>query len=97
MIPVPDAASIAAMRWGSAQLGRSVGGSTGTNLWGALQLVAELRAAGERGSVVTLLCDDGRRYTNTYYDDSWVAAQGWDLVPHADTIRSFVATGRWPG
>ena len=35
MIRVPDAASVAAMRWTSRLLGRSVGGSTGTAMWGA--------------------------------------------------------------
>ena len=36
MIQVPDAASIAAMRLVHEVTGRSVGGSTGTDLWGAL-------------------------------------------------------------
>ena len=96
MIAVPDAASIAAMRWCTGKLDRWVGGSTGTNIWGALQLVAEMRAAGTRGSVVTLLCDDGRRYANTYYDDVWVAARGWDLAPPTAVLENFMITGRWP-
>jgi cysteine synthase A len=40
-----------------------------------------MRQAGETGSIVTLLCDRGDRYTDTTYDDSWVAAQGLDLAP----------------
>jgi len=95
MVRVPDAASVAAMRYASRVLGRSVGGSTGTNLWGALRLVAELRAAGQGGSVVTLLCDGGDRYTRTYYDDAWVAAQGLDLRPWSATLDRFAATGEW--
>jgi cysteine synthase A len=95
MIAVPDAASVAAMRWSTDRLGRSGGGSTGTNMWGALQLVAELLAAGRTGSVVTLLCDDGARYAGSYYDDDWVAAQGWDLAPYAATLEAFVTTGTW--
>ncbi len=47
MIAVPDAASIAAMRCCSRVTGRLVGGSTGTNLWGALRLVAEMRRTGD--------------------------------------------------
>jgi cysteine synthase len=96
MIAVPDAASVAAMRWCTAQLDRWVGGSTGTNMWGALQLVAELRAAGERGSVVTLLCDDGRRYARSYYDDAWVRERGWDLAPHQAVLAELMRTGVWP-
>ncbi|GAA3580509.1 PLP-dependent cysteine synthase family protein [Microlunatus spumicola] len=95
MIEVPDAASVAAMRWGSARMGRVAGGSTGTNLWGACQLVAELVAQGRHGSVVTLLCDDGRRYAHSYYDDDWVAARGWDLGGPTRVLDHFLATGTW--
>ncbi|WP_436492545.1 PLP-dependent cysteine synthase family protein [Actinokineospora sp. HUAS TT18] len=96
MIKVPDAASIAAVRMVERITGRRVGGSTGTNLWGALQLVGELRAAGEAGSVVTLLCDGGERYTHTYFDDAWLAAQGLDIEPHLAVLDRFFATGLWP-
>ena len=96
MISVPDAASIAAMRWCTHKLDRWVGGSTGTNIWGALQLIAEMKAASMQGSVVTLLCDDGRRYAHTYYDDAWVAERGWDLAPHEAQLKVFEATGTWP-
>jgi cysteine synthase A len=97
MIAVPDAASVAAMRWCARKLERWVGGSTGTNIWGALQLVAEMKAEGTRGSVATLLCDDGRRYARTYYDDAWVAERGWDLVPYQAMLEAFEASGLWPG
>jgi cysteine synthase A len=93
MIQVPDAASIATMRLVSARTGRSVGGSTGTNVWGALQLVGEMLERGERGSVVTLICDGGDRYAGTYYDDAWVAGQGMELAPHAAAVEAFLETG----
>ena len=48
------------------------------------------------GSVVTLLCDDGRRYAHTYYDDAWVAQRGWDLTPHLATLEAFENSGIWP-
>ncbi len=95
MIKVPDAASVATIRHVEEVLGRRVGGSTGTNLWGAFQLIAEMRAARSRGSVVTLLCDGGERYANTYYDDEWVASQGMDLEPHLATLERFRSTGMW--
>ncbi|GAB3680325.1 PLP-dependent cysteine synthase family protein [Actinocorallia lasiicapitis] len=88
MIRVPDAASIAAMRWASEVTGRKVGGSTGTNVWGALRLIAEMRERGERGSVVTLICDGGERYTHTYYDDSWLADKEIDIAPHLAALRA---------
>jgi cysteine synthase A len=95
MVSVPDAASIAAMRWCSSVTGRLVGGSTGTAMWGALRLVASMRSAGTPGSVVTLLCDGGERYTSTYYDDAWLAAQGIDIAPYAATLETFYDTGTW--
>ena len=97
MVAVPDVASVAAMRAGSAILGRRVGGSTGTNLWGAFGLIAEMRAAGRTGSVVTLICDGGERYADTYYSDAWVAAQGLDLGPSLAIIEDFLAGGGWLG
>jgi cysteine synthase A len=55
-----------------------------------------MKAEGTRGSVVTLLCDDGRRYANTYYDDAWVAKRGWDLAPYLAALEQFEASGIWP-
>ncbi|PWH07033.1 cysteine synthase [Brachybacterium endophyticum] len=81
MLRIPDAASVAAARFVSDRLGRRVGASTGTNMVAVARLVDEMRERGEHGSVVTLLCDSGERYTRTYFDDDWVAEQGWDLEP----------------
>jgi cysteine synthase A len=92
MIRVPDAASFAAMRVLSDVLARRVGGSTGTGFYGALQLVAEMREAGERGSLVTLICDSGDRYSGTYYDDGWLAAQGYDIEPYVAEIRALLSS-----
>lgn len=72
---IPDAASIATMYWLEQRLGRKVGPSTGTNLYGVLQLAREMQQRGERGSIVTLLCDSGERYLETYYNPNWVQQQ----------------------
>jgi cysteine synthase len=95
MIKVPDVCSLATIHAVEPLLGRRVGGSTGTNLWGAFQLVSELRAAGRPGSVVTLLCDAGDRYGHTYYSQEWLAAQGLDLADSRSTVESFLDTGSW--
>lgn len=95
MIKVPDAASIATIRWVEQPMGRRVGGSTGTNLWGVFGLVAEMVRRGERGSIVTLLCDGGERYSNTYFDDDWVSARGWDLSGPWAVLDRFHDTGEW--
>lgn len=95
MIQVPDAASIAAIRMLRDRTRRWAGGSTGTNLWGAFELISRMRAQGQRGSVVTLICDGGDRYAHTYYDDDWVTAQGFDLAPHRARLDRFLETGEW--
>jgi cysteine synthase A len=84
------------MRWTSAVTGRKVGGSTGTAMWAALRLIAQMHSGGEQGSVVTLLCDGGERYTDTYYDDDWLADHGLDVAPYLRTLEKFHATGEWP-
>lgn len=95
MIQVPDAASIAAMRYVRRITGRHVGGSTGTNLWGSLHLIAQMLGNGETGSVVTLICDGGERYANTYDSDAWVAAEGLELEPCTAALQKFLAGGPW--
>jgi cysteine synthase A len=95
MVSVPDAASIAAARHASAVLGRRVGASTGTNLWGAFGLIAEMVAVGRHGSVVTLLADSGERYTDTYFCDEWVNAHGLNPAAPAQVLAGFERTCRW--
>lgn len=95
MIGVEDAASIAAARVISERLGRQVGGSTGTNMWGALKLVSEMVCQRCPGSIVTLLCDSGDRYSTTYFDDAWLAEKKLDLAVPGAVLDEFFATGRW--
>jgi cysteine synthase A len=95
MVAVPDAASIAAARYVSAVLGRRVGPSTGTNLWGAFGVLAEMVAEGRGGSVVTLLADSGDRYADTYFSDEWVSRQGLDPTGPAGALVEFERSCHW--
>lgn len=97
MMKVPDAASVAALHTLEEALGRKAGGSTGTGLWSALKIVAEMVAEGTPGSVVTLLCDPGERYLDKYYSDAWLAAEGLDVAPYDAVLTEFLTTGRWRG
>jgi cysteine synthase A len=36
---------------------------------------------GRTGSIVTLLCDSGERYLETYYNPQWVQANIGDIAP----------------
>jgi cysteine synthase A len=97
MIVVPDVASIAAARVLSRRLGRRCGGSSGTNLWACALLATEMAGAGERGSIVSILCDHGDRYASTYFNDDWLADAGFDVAPWEARLETFFQTGRLPG
>jgi cysteine synthase A len=91
--PVPDPASIASARVLSRRIGRSCGGSTGTNLWAVAKIVAEMADRGERGSVVTLLCDSGERYRSTLLDDAWLKGRAIDVRPAEEAMERFFDSG----
>lgn len=95
MIRVPDGASYAAMLFLYKLMLKRGGPSTGTNLWGAFELIADMAAAGEAGSVVTLICDSGERYTQTYYNDVWLAQRRVDLRPYRRQLQAFYERGEW--
>ncbi|MFK0089942.1 PLP-dependent cysteine synthase family protein [Pseudomonas sp. NPDC090755] len=91
MIKVPDAASIATLHWLEQTQGKKAGGSTGTNLWATLQLAIAMREAGQRGSLVTLMCDSGERYLDTYYNQEWVAEHIGGLSAYTAQLRPFLS------
>jgi len=91
MIKVPDAASIAAIHWLEHRIHRKCGGSTGTNLVGAFRIAEEMIAAGQTGSIVTLICDPGSLYLDSYYDQGWIDEQGLDLAPHLEALDAFAS------
>ncbi|AGI23351.1 PLP-dependent cysteine synthase family protein [Pseudomonas sp. MT3] len=90
---VPDDLSLAAMHYLAQRLGRRVGGSSGTNLVGALLVAQQMVARGESGSIVAILCDSGERYETTYYNPLWLLSQGFDLDPLIETVRQCAEQG----
>jgi cysteine synthase A len=94
MIKVPDAASIAAAHVLSDRLYHRVGASTGTNFFGVCCLVGRMLEEGRQGSVLSVICDSGERYRNTYYDPAWLAEQKIDIKPYLEILERFLDTGR---
>ena len=45
----------------------------------------------EVGSIVTLICDNGDRYADTYYSDDWLASKRIDWVPEYERLKSLIA------
>lgn len=68
LIPVPDAASVAAMRWLRDAAGIDAGPAAGAQLWGVCPRVARMLAGGRRGGVVTLIGDAADPYCHTFLD-----------------------------
>lgn len=95
MIKVPDAASYATIHFLQQVLDRRCGGSTGTNVYAAFEIIAELNAAGKSGSVVSMLCDGGERYLDSYYNDAWLKQKGFDLGPYRTQLDNFYANGKF--
>lgn len=87
MMSVPDAASVATIVWLERLIGRKAGASTGTNLWGALDLAANMRENNQQGSIVTLMCDGGERYLDTYYNDEWVQEYLGDTTHYTEYLH----------
>ncbi len=83
---VPNTGSVQAMHSLSDKLGRKVGPSTGTNFYGMLALALEMKARGERGSILSIICDGGDRYLPTYYNPEWVARQLGDCNASANQL-----------
>ena len=90
---IPDGASIATILWLENVLGRKVGPSTGTNLYGALQIASEMQVRGETGSVVSLICDSGDRYLDTCYNPEWVNNQIGSIEQWRRKLAVFTETG----
>jgi cysteine synthase A len=95
MLKIPDGASIAAMRVLSDRLFRRVGGSTGTNFFALCWVAAHMIAAGEEGSLVSLICDSGERYTATYYNDSWLRSNNIEIEAYCSMLQDFLDSGRF--
>lgn len=91
MIRVPDSAAIATLGVLDSMIDRKCGGSTGTNLWAVFQLVAEMKAAGQQGSIVTMICDGGERYADTYYNPRWITDNGLEPQSFAEELMQFVS------
>ena len=86
MMKVPDAASVAAVLWLERLIGRKAGASTGTNLWGALRVAKEMMQKNQKGSIVSVMCDGGDRYLDTYFNPDWVRETIGDTRKYTDEL-----------
>lgn len=102
MMQVPNAASLAAMTvladYHTTHPDSDFplpGGSSGTHFLGALKIIADMLSVKQTGIMVTVLCDSGDRYTDTYYNQKWYTENNIDIGPWKTTITDFLNTGTW--
>ncbi|GAB3644664.1 PLP-dependent cysteine synthase family protein [Glycomyces tarimensis] len=95
VVPVPDAASVAAMRYLAERRGAEFGPAAGTCFWAAMELASRMEADGAGGDLVVIAGDGGQAYRSSFYDDAWAAAKGLDVEPHRRVLEEFAASGRW--
>jgi len=81
VVPVPDSASVAAMRWARNTAGLDACPATGANLWAARHLARRLRENRTRGTIVTINGDSGEAYRTTHLDAERLRARGLDPTP----------------
>jgi cysteine synthase A len=93
MQKVPDAAAYATIHFLEKVLNRRCGGSTGTNLYATFQIIAELKQKNIETSLVSMICDGGERYLDTYYNSDWLKDNGFDIKPYFEQIEKFYETG----
>ena len=95
MIRIPDAASIATIWWLESILGRKCGGSTGTNVYGSLKLMAQSDDKSAPMTIVSILCDPGDRYLDTYFNRDWLSNEQIDIDPYLNQLTRFQETGQF--
>ena len=40
-----------------------------------------------------MICDDGERYRDSYYNDDWLQQKGFELEPFEKRLDDFYSTG----
>jgi cysteine synthase A len=93
VLDIPNVDSMAGMLFLDSLLGRQVGPSTGCNFAAMLLLAHEMQATGQRGSIVSLLCDSGNRYQHNYQNPQWRTEQFGDCTLALNTLQRYAMIG----
>ena len=95
MVKVSDEAAFSTLHFLTKIMNRRCGGSTGTNLYAAFLKIHEMKVKGVKGSVVSMICDSGERYRDTYYSSDWLLKNGYTekMRQYSDELDNFYKTG----
>lgn len=69
MLRVEDKTAIDWTKILAREEGIIAGGSSGANVWGAVQIAEQIK---KEANIVTLICDSGYKYFSSIYNDEWL-------------------------
>lgn len=73
MLKVEDKTAIEWTKILAREEGILAGGSSGANIWGAIQIAKQIN---KEANIVTLICDSGYKYFSSIYNDEWLQKNG---------------------
>jgi cystathionine beta-synthase len=73
MLKVEDKTAIEWTKILAREEGIIAGGSSGANIWGAVQIAKQID---KEANIVTLICDSGYKYLSSIYNDEWLQKNG---------------------
>lgn len=73
MLKVEDKKAIGWAKKIAFEEGILAGGSSGANVWGAVQIAKQID---REANIVTVICDSGYKYFSTIYNDEWLEGNG---------------------
>lgn len=73
MLKVEDKTAIEWTKILAREEGILAGGSSGANIWGAVQIANQIN---KEANIVTLICDSGYKYFSSIYNDEWLQKNG---------------------
>lgn len=76
-------------------LNQKVGGSTGTNVFAVLQLLSQTYSSDRPLVILSMICDSGDRYIDTYHNPDWLEEEGLDASPYTENLDSFFISGKF--
>lgn len=92
MIRVPGDTSLATMHVSPKRIFRYAVHSTGTNFFGPCRIAAQMMHETCGSSFVTLICNSGARYADTYYNPEWLIENGVNIAPCVKRLERFLGT-----
>ena len=89
MLKIKDEAAFATIHFLETIMNKKYGGSTGTNVYASFKIIEESIKKNEEISIVTLICDSGEKYLNTYYNLEWLKNNNFYINHHLKNLENF--------